>query len=135
MNRDLSGYKILVVDDDPEMRELLVILLKMHGAQAISAGSVKKAFEYVNGESSFALPDLIISDLSMPEEDGYDLIKKLRRLPPEDGGQIPAIALTALTTNEARQKALSLGFQYYLTKPFEPDEVIITIQQISPRAF
>lgn len=135
LNQDLTGYKILVVDDDAEMRELLVILLKMYGAQAFSVSSVKKAFEFINVESSLTLPDLIISDISMPVEDGFDLITKLRRLHPDEGGKIPAIALTALTNNEARQKALSLGFQFFLTKPFEHEEVISIIKQILPRAF
>ena len=77
------------------------------------------------------LPDLIISDLAMPDEDGYSLLLRIRQLPPEGGGTIPAIALSAFTTAESKQKAFESGFQIYSTKPFEPDRLVADILQLT----
>jgi CheY-like chemotaxis protein len=70
------------------------------------------------------LPDVIISDLAMPEEDGYSLVSRIRELPPEKGGAVPAVALSAFASAESRQKAFESGFHRYLTKPFEPDSIV-----------
>ena len=69
-------------------------------------------------------PDVIISDLAMPDEDGYSLISRIRELPPEKGGQIPALALSAFASAESRQRAFEAGFHRYLTKPFEPGLIV-----------
>ena len=70
------------------------------------------------------VPDVIVSDLAMPEEDGYSLVNRIRELPPEKGGRIPALALSAFASAESRQRAFESGFQRYLTKPFEPDLIV-----------
>ena len=82
------------------------------------------------GGVSNALPNIIISDLGMPDEDGYSLISKIRSLSPETGGQVPAIALSAFTSEESRQKALDLGFNKYCTKPFEHDLLIRNLVEL-----
>jgi CheY-like chemotaxis protein len=69
-------------------------------------------------------PDILISDLAMPDEDGYSLISRIRQLPPEKGGQIPALALSAFASAESRQRAFDAGFHRYLTKPFEPGLIV-----------
>ncbi len=76
------------------------------------------------------LPDVIVSDLAMPDEDGYSLLTRIRRLPAENGGEIPALALSAFATNDNKQKAFDAGFQKYHTKPFEPDGIIQDILQL-----
>ena len=91
MGKELYGLKILVVDDDVDTRELIEWVLKRVGAEVTSVGSSREALEVLEREK----PHVLVSDLAMPEEDGYALLKKIRALPPERGGRIPAIALTA----------------------------------------
>ena len=84
-------------------------------------------------EANGNLPDVIVSDLAMPNEDGYTLIERVRKLPPETGGEIPALALSAFASNDNKNRAYSAGFQKYHTKPFEPDVIIKDILQIVKR--
>ncbi|MEO8074340.1 MAG: response regulator, partial [Acidobacteriota bacterium] len=81
-------------------------------------------------ESNGNLPDVIVSDLAMPNEDGYALIERIRKLEAENGGEIPALALSAFASNDNKNKAYSAGFQKYHTKPFEPDVIIQDILEI-----
>ena len=85
--------------------------------------SVKRAMAALT-KTDVTLPDIIISDLGMPDEDGYSLIRRIRNLPPESGGTIPAMALSAFTSMESKQKAFEAGFDKYCTKPFEPELLI-----------
>jgi len=126
----LTGYKILVVEDNPEMRTLLTLMLRLQGAEISSASSAREALDLIRNESSFKLPDLILSDIAMPDEDGFSLIKKVRSLPLEKGGQIPAIAMTSFSGDEVRSNAKAAGFQAFLPKPLEPEELIHTITQL-----
>ncbi len=119
----LDEIKILVVEDDDDSRQVLQLVLEQSGATVESAASANEAFEILDA-AKFCLPDVIISDLAMPVEDGYSLISRIRQLPQEKGGRIPAIALSAFTAGEKKQKALEAGFQKYHTKPFEPDGLI-----------
>ncbi len=125
----LDKIKILVVEDDPDSREVLQLLLEQGGARVQSAES---AFEAMNllQKSQADLPDVIVSDLAMPDEDGYSLLARIRQLPTEKGGKIPALALSAFATSENKQKAYDAGFQKYHTKPFEPDGIIQDILQL-----
>lgn len=125
----LNGVKILVVEDDPDSREVLQIFLEQSGAQVESAES---AFDAVNllGDSAKGLPDVILSDLAMPDEDGYSLIKRIRRLPIENGGGVPAVALSAFASPANKQQAFEAGFQTYHTKPFEPDGIVQDILKL-----
>ncbi len=119
--RPLDGCQIVIVEDDPDSREVLELFLAQNGASVRSYESVRSALA---GIGSNGLPNVIISDLGMPDEDGYSLIQKIRALPPENGGAVPAIALSAFTSEESRKKALELGFNKYSTKPFEHDQLI-----------
>ena len=130
--RPLLDKRILVVEDDPDSREVLQLFLEQSGARVASAESAKSAIEILTRQPR-ELPDVIISDLAMPEEDGYSMIERIRQMPQQDGGAIPAIALSAFTTIESKQKAFESGFQLYSTKPFEPDRLVADILQLTSR--
>ena len=125
----LKGLRILVVEDDNDSREVLQLFLEQVGAIVESMPSAKDAMNVFKRPPA-SLPDLIISDLAMPEEDGYSLITRIRELPEDRGGQIPALALSAFATNESKQRALDVGFDHYCTKPFEPDQLTRDILNI-----
>ena len=125
---DLAGVRVLVVEDEPDAREMVAVLLRHYGAEVRVAGSAAEAWGQL---SAGELPDVLISDLSMPEEDGYALIARVRALPA--GGQIPAVALTAHARAEDRQRALAAGFQEHLAKPVDPDELIRTVAGLTAR--
>jgi PAS domain S-box-containing protein len=112
----LAGQRILVVDDEPDTLELLTYSLERFGAEVASAGSVPEALD-VFGRFR---PDLLISDIGMPEHDGYDLIRAVRSLPADAGGTVPAVAVTAFVGREDRARALAAGFQEHMGKPVAP---------------
>ena len=130
--RQLKGLRILVVEDDNDSREVLQLFLEQTGAIVESVPSAKEAMNVFKRPPA-SLPDVIISDLAMPEEDGYSLISRIRQLPPEKGGQIPALALSAFATAESKQRALDVGFDHYCTKPFEPDQLTRDIVNLRKR--
>ncbi|MDQ4123710.1 MAG: ATP-binding protein [Acidobacteriota bacterium] len=124
---DLQGLRIVVVDDEKDARELLRSLLTTYGAEVTLCSSAREAFEAVRREN----PDLLVSDIGMPNEDGYSLIAKIRRLPETEGGKTPAIALTAFARIEDRIRALSEGFQMFVPKPVEPNELVAAIRSLA----
>lgn len=125
----LRGVKILIVEDDVDSREVLHLFIQQNGAEVTSFESVKTAIAALTDPEA-TLPDIIISDLGMPDEDGYSLIRRIRDFPPESGGMIPAMALSAFTSEESKQKAFEAGFDKYCTKPFEPDLLIRDIVEL-----
>ncbi len=125
----LNGLRILVVDDEADGRELVAFILEQHGALVNEAASVAQALSALES----GIPHILISDLGMPKEDGYSFIRKIRALPVEKGGKIPAIALSAYAKEEDRKRALMTGFQMYLSKPFDPDELIVMVANLSGR--
>lgn len=127
----LNGLRLLVVDDQLDAREMLSILLRQFGAQVTLAASAAEAMSIVVTNQLF---DLIISDISMPDEDGYSLIRKIRNLPANAGGQIPAIALTAFGRSVDRIRALTAGFQMHIPKPVDADELVIVISSLTGRS-
>ncbi len=122
----LSGVWVLAVDDEADAREMVSFMLQINGAKVTSAKSAVEALDILRNAGD-RLPDLLLSDISMPNESGYALLEKIRALPMENGGQIPAIALTAFNRPEDRQAALEAGFQKHLGKPVEPDNLISAI--------
>jgi PAS domain S-box-containing protein len=116
----LNGLRVLVVDDEADTRELLRQGLEFCGASVTLAASASEALEELNKKQL----DVLISDIGMPGEDGYDLIKQVRRLPAENGGRIPAIALTAYTRVEDRLQALRSGYHMHVPKPVELAELV-----------
>lgn len=128
-SKPLANIKILIVEDDTDSREVLHLFLEQNGATVKSAESAIKAITLLR-EAENDLPDILISDLAMPEEDGYSLIRRVRQFPIKDGGNIPAMALSAFASNEDKRKAFDAGFQKYHTKPFEPDALIEDIREV-----
>jgi CheY-like chemotaxis protein len=127
----LDGVWVLIVDDEADARELIATLLKQYGARVTVASCAAEAFDKVRKGESGARPDVLVSDISMPEEDGYMLIERVRKLPPEEGGKIPAIALTALERPNDRIKALASGFSMHVPKPVEPEELAMVIANLT----
>jgi CheY-like chemotaxis protein/two-component sensor histidine kinase len=117
---NLDGITVLVVDDDPDARDILARILRGGGASVITASSAAEALEILRA----AKPALLISDIGMPGEDGYDLIRAVRALTAEDCGRVPAVALTAFARSEDRQRALLAGYQLHVAKPVEPSELL-----------
>ncbi|MBI1765355.1 MAG: PAS domain S-box protein [Acidobacteria bacterium] len=115
----LRGVRVLVVDDERDTREILSVMLGRFGAEVRTGGSVAEGLRTLKSWR----PDLLVSDIGMPVEDGYVFITKLRALAAEEGGATPALALTAFASSQDRQKALESGFQVHLAKPIEPVEL------------
>ena len=116
----ITGMRIVIVDDEPDARELVREILTRAGAGVEAAASVSEAMEMIQRLQ----PDVLVSDIAMPGEDGFELIRKLRNLPPESGGATPAIALTAYAREDDRRHMLSCGFQAHVAKPVEPSELL-----------
>ena len=110
---DLDGMKILMVDDDAGSREVVSEMLHFHGAEVLT---VPRASEAIAALVQFR-PDVLLCDIAMPDEDGFSLIRRIRALPPEEGGRVPAVAITALATRDDRKRALAAGFQLHVAKP------------------
>lgn len=126
---DLQRLVILVVEDDIDARDLMQAVLEHRGARVLCAESVCRAFELLEGMT----PDVIISDIAMPEEDGIGLVRRLRSLPADRGGTIPTIAVSAFSGNADRVRALSAGFDRYLNKPVDFDELTSAIDSVRSR--
>jgi signal transduction histidine kinase len=120
---ELDGVQVLIVDDDAEARELLTAILQQYGAEVRGVSSTPEGIEALKAWR----PDVLVSDIGMPGRDGYELIREVRTLSSENGGDIPAIALTGYARSEDRLKALSSGFQKHVTKPVEPEYLAATI--------
>jgi signal transduction histidine kinase len=125
----LGGVRVLIVEDEEDTRELLIASLRQCGADVTAAASVAEALESLDR----ALPDVLVSDLAMPGEDGYSLIRKVRARDPEAGGKIPAAALTAYARAEDRVRALASGFQRHLPKPVDPADLIGMVASLAGR--
>ena len=123
----LNGVRIVVVDDEQDSRELMAAALTMRGAEVASFGSAIEALEEIERQPF----DVLVSDIGMPEMDGYWLINKVRQLPPERGGGIPAAALTAYAGIEDRKRALVAGYQLHIPKPVEPAELTSVVARLA----
>ncbi len=123
---DLSGLKVLLVDDERDTRELIAFILEQSGAVVTQVAS---AVEVLKVLPDFQ-PNLLLSDIGMPEVDGYMLMRQIRDLPPELGGKIPAIALTAYAAEIDYQQAIAAGFQQHITKPVEPGKLVRAIANL-----
>jgi CheY-like chemotaxis protein len=129
---DLAGLHVLIVDDEPDAREVLAQIVRRAGADVTTAGSTREALEVLARPAAAGRPDVLVSDIAMPDEDGYALVRGVRSLAPDAGGTIPAIAMTAYARDEDRQRALSAGFQMHLAKPVEPPDLIAALAQLAP---
>lgn len=126
----LQGVKVLVVDDEPDARNYLLAVLEQCEAQVFTAASVSEAIELIRKQR----PHALVSDIGMPEEDGYSLIRKVREMPADQGGQIPAVALTAYARAEDRTRVIAAGFQIHIPKPVEPAELATVVASLVNRS-
>jgi PAS domain S-box-containing protein len=124
---DLAGIKVLVVDDEADARELAERILRDAHADVASAASAEEALRLLDS----APPDVLVSDIGMPDVDGFDLLALLRARGSGQGGDLPALALTAFARPEDRQRALGSGFQAYLVKPLDPAELLATVARLA----
>lgn len=122
----LQSTQILVVDNEPDSLEFIAFVLEQAGANVILATSADEALALLTQSP----PDVLLSDIGMPDRDGYMLMRQVRTLPPEQGGQVPAIALTAYAGNIDYQQAMAAGFQQHLAKPVEPEVLITAIANL-----
>jgi CheY-like chemotaxis protein len=122
----LGGLRVLVVEDDEDARELVVTVLEDAGAVVASADSAAAGFDAVRDFQ----PQLLVSDIGMPGEDGYSLMRRVRALGVVAGGDIPSIALTAYTRAEDRAKALRAGFSLHMAKPIRPSDLVTAIASL-----
>ncbi|HEY3498296.1 MAG TPA: GAF domain-containing protein, partial [Polyangiaceae bacterium] len=126
----LDGLRVLVIDDEVDALDLVRHVLGGFGAEVFAAASAKEAFE------AFARvrPDVVVSDIGMPGEDGYALIRRIRAMPADAGGGTPAVALTAYARDEDAQRAFSAGYQMHVTKPVEPDRLATVVANLGGRS-
>jgi CheY-like chemotaxis protein len=124
-----EGVRVLLVEDDTDTRDVLEMALRRCKADVTAVGSAADAVAAIDR----SLPDVLVCDIGMPGEDGYALIGKLRARPPERGGRIPAIALTAFVQVEDRQRALRAGFQAHVAKPVDPADVAAVVWSLARR--
>lgn len=122
----LLGVRVLVVDDDTDSRDFVTFVLEQEGADVIGVTSALAALQALGS----AKPDILVSDIGMPEMDGYTLMHQVRTWTPEQGGQIPAIALTAFATKHEQQQAIAAGFQMHLSKPLNPETLVQSIVKL-----
>ncbi|HEY9907495.1 MAG TPA: ATP-binding protein, partial [Thermosynechococcaceae cyanobacterium] len=123
----LMGIQVLVVDDEPDNLNLMVFLLQQQGASVVGVASAQTALEAI----AQAKPDVLISDVGMAETNGYEFLRQVRSLSPQQGGLVPAIAVTAFAGEGEKQQALTAGFQSYLTKPIDPNSLTQAVQQLA----
>ncbi|MEH1908261.1 MAG: response regulator [Nostoc sp.] len=128
-NQSISfkGLRLLVVDDDPDTRTLLTFLFELDGAEIVTAASAGEALEIM----SFFKPDVLISDIYLPDEDGYSLLLKARSLEAKRGRMIPAIALTASACDEDRNLASQAGYDIYQCKPMDLEELVSVVATLA----
>jgi CheY-like chemotaxis protein len=122
----LQGVRVLVVDDDDDVRVFVTFLLQQYGATVTTVASAAEALKAF----AQAQPDILISDIGMPQVDGYALMRQVRQFPPEQGGRIPGLALTAYAGEIDYQQAISAGFQHHLAKPVEPEALIEAVANL-----
>jgi CheY-like chemotaxis protein len=125
----LKGIHVLVVEDDADARELIGAILKRCGATVTLTESAEAGF----GAATANRPDVIVSDIEMPEEDGYGLIRRIRALAPDEGGAVPVAALTAYAGASDRLKVLGAGFNVHVAKPVQPAELAMVVASLAGR--
>jgi PAS domain S-box-containing protein len=123
----LTGLRVLAVDDEADATEVISAILSAAGAEVVTAGSVPEAIDLLERRR----PDVLISDIGMPNEDGYDLIRKVRARSSDKQKNIPAVALTAFARTQDRLKVLSAGYQMHVPKPIEPLELVTVIASVT----
>jgi CheY-like chemotaxis protein len=120
---------VLVVEDEPDARDLFTLSLEQSGAQVRAVAAAAEALEVLKEFK----PGVLVSDIGMPVEDGYALLRRVRQLRAEEGGTLPALALTAYAGEEDRRRALEAGYQQHLAKPVTPAELVAAVAELAGR--
>jgi CheY-like chemotaxis protein len=123
----LHGVRVLVVDDEQDARELAAAVLGRHGADVAAAPSAGEGLDKLRTLH----PHVVLCDIEMPDEDGYAFIRRVRALPPSDGGLTPAGALTAYASTAERMRALAAGFDMHVPKPVQPAELVQVVDSLA----
>ena len=131
VNPPLRGVRVLAVDDDPDTLEFLCFVLEREGALVTCVDRSDAALERLKDASPSSRPHVLISDLAMPKKDGAWLIKEVRALPKDKGGEIPALALTAFTSQATAEQLEEAGFQMRLTKPMDPQALVTAVRSLA----
>lgn len=131
---ELAGLRVLVVDDEADARDLIAHILKTYGADVMTVSNAEAAITTLIAQTRITPVDVLVSDIGMPQEDGYTLMRRIRQLDAAQGGQIPAIALTAYARPEDYNAAFLAGFQVHLAKPVEAAELVAAIATLTGRA-
>jgi CheY-like chemotaxis protein len=126
---DLDGVRVLVVDDEIDSRHLIGRLLQDCGAEVVEAKNAAEAIDAVRANRF----SVIVTDIGMPDVDGYELLRRIRAMTPGEGGKIPAVALTAFARSEDRTRAMRSGFLAHVAKPVEPSELLATVAAVTSR--
>jgi CheY-like chemotaxis protein len=125
--------RVLLIEDEADAREILATALRHHGATILEAGSALAAVDVLDAAlAAGAGPDVIVSDIGLPEEDGYQLMAQLAGRSAVDGGQIPVIAVTAYGRPQDKRQALAAGFRLHITKPVTPDSLAAAVASVVP---
>ncbi len=125
----LAGIRVLVVEDEPDARELVGALLESRGATVVLTASAAEAYASLERE----LPDIIVSDIGMPDEDGYQFVRRVRTFSPERGGATPIVALTAYASAQDRRRTREAGYTHHLAKPVDAEELVDVLEKLSKR--
>jgi CheY-like chemotaxis protein len=128
----VTGLRVLVVDDDEDSRELLSLVLTEDGAEVRTVASAAEALDILNQWEQWQ-PDVLVSDIGTPGEDGYDFIRQVRALPAGRGGQVPAVALTGYTSPEDQKRTFAAGYQTFMPKPVDLDGLAAAIAHLTGR--
>jgi len=129
----LKGVKVLLVEDEADARDLAVTVLKQRGAEVIAVGSAADALTAIVDATAAEMPDVLVSDIAMAGEDGYELIRRVRSLEPRHGGRIPALALTGYAGAADVERALKAGYQRHVAKPMDPEELVRSVMTLLRR--
>ena len=133
VDASLIGVRVLVVEDEPDARELAVMALEHRGAEVTAVPSSSAGVSAILSSSPWALPHVLVSDIGMPEENGYDFIKRVRALDPNQGGRIPAVSVTAYTTPKEIDQAFAAGYQLHVPKPMDPSALVKAVAKLVRR--
>jgi len=129
----LIGVRVLVVEDQADARELAIMALEHRGAQVTAVPSSSAGVSALLSSAPCSLPHVLVSDIGMPEENGYDFIKRVRSLDPHQGGRIPAVSVTAYTTPKDVARAIAAGYQMHVPKPMDPAALVKAVAKLAPR--
>ena len=127
--RTLDGIRVLVVEDDDDTREVLTLGLTLYGAEVVAVCCAADAIT----ELAKREPDVIVSDIGLPDEDGFELIRRVRKLPPSRGGRVPAVAVTAFTLSDDAEEATRAGFQRHFRKPVDSQALFAAVASVAER--